>query len=496
MSENEIEDKSKKIFNKFIDAVKDRIQPDKQVSIPAFLRKKYEKAAVKYTSSKDFQHMILEHLINIRKRKGSIYTHIHEVVGILNASKQKNGEINSKSNSDHKYDELEENTGEGTSVDDETNTKSRRKKQKKQKRRVKKLELHLKELSKEIKRLGEKELTLEDMDDEESDHIMEHRLKLRFNRVWEKLCELKGLPPSTGRVTEQYLIFEGTRFKEINQKLEKLMNSSEFPNFKDILVVVRKVNKRKSLNLSDRELSDIAETSFKTIGNRLQQRREVDLAYNFGSHVTESFKIADDPARSDPELNKKLKENHKLGKERLDKWISKCSEKQDLGEDYATGSSHDEPPTKRIKKDSSSESSDESEKEDEEDDNEDEDEDDKKLEEEIIWDDNLDDELEGSTSEDEEEVVTSSIASSEVNTEDEQFLPDQNTFSYQKSVENDSGVQCTNIVMANPSTQMTNPSNQVVNPNTKVANSKSQVESTQAPNPSTKVANLTSSTGK
>ncbi|XP_071948083.1 death domain-associated protein 6-like isoform X2 [Antedon mediterranea] len=439
-------DMSTKIFDKFIDDVENRItKVDQKLSILALLRKKYKNANVKYTSSKDFRSMMFEHLSDIRKRRGSIYQHIHEVSRMLSAAKLKNGnEVDSDLNNGNEASI--ENMGETSSATDEVKTKSQRKKEKKRKRRIKKLELHLKDLSKEIKRLGEKELTLDDMDNDESDYVMEGKLKLRFNRVWEKLCKLKDVSTSTGRVTEQYLIFEATRFQEINVKLEKLMNKPEFPNFSDVLMVVRKVNTKKELHLSEREVDDIAEKSFKIIGNRLQHRREVDLAYNFGSHLTEDFKVTNDPSKIDQELNQKLRENRKLGKEKLGTVINNFSKKQ---EENAEGSSEDSPPMKRKKVENKNDE--ESENGDEEDEDNEIEEENDEIEENDLQDviDELkqsddsenDDNVEISTGEDDDDDddldVARSVASS-LDTEDDQFLPEDITiFEYQSETEHE-----------------------------------------------------------
>ena len=68
----------------------------------------------------------------------------------------------------------------------------------------------LQKISKEIKKLAERELSLEDMEEDDSIFMREERYKARFVKVWEKLCEVKGREPQTGRLIEQKFRFQGT----------------------------------------------------------------------------------------------------------------------------------------------------------------------------------------------------------------------------------------------------------------------------------------------
>ena len=68
----------------------------------------------------------------------------------------------------------------------------------------------LQKISKEIKKLAERELSLEDMEEDDSIFMQEERYKARFVKVWEKLCEVKGREPQTGRLIEQKFRFQGT----------------------------------------------------------------------------------------------------------------------------------------------------------------------------------------------------------------------------------------------------------------------------------------------
>lgn len=51
-----------------------------------------------------------------------------------------------------------------------------------------------------------------------------------------------------------------------------------------------RANERYNLCLSRKQLNQIAKEAFRDIGTRMQERRHLDLVYNFGSHLTDSYK--------------------------------------------------------------------------------------------------------------------------------------------------------------------------------------------------------------
>jgi death-associated protein 6 len=53
------------------------------------------------------------------------------------------------------------------------------------------------------------ELTLEEMEDEDSPYIFEDRLQKKFVKVWNKLCELQGRSTSSGRPIHRRFRYQG-----------------------------------------------------------------------------------------------------------------------------------------------------------------------------------------------------------------------------------------------------------------------------------------------
>lgn len=150
-------------------------------------------------------------------------------------------------------------------------------------------------------------------------------------KIYEKLCELKGCSTLTGRVIEHRIAYSSTRYPEINKRvgvsirsagqsygemfvcvshtfifiacgwvlfsshqIERFINSPEAqknpPDYQDILQQMLRTNERYNLCLSRKQLNQMAKEAFREVGTRIQDRRHLDLVYNFGSHLTDCYK--------------------------------------------------------------------------------------------------------------------------------------------------------------------------------------------------------------
>ncbi|KAM4725233.1 death domain-associated protein 6 isoform 1-T3 [Anableps anableps] len=237
-----------------------------------------------------------------------------------------------------KSEEEEPSTSGEQGEDGEENPEADRKAKRALRKQIAYLENLLKLYNDEIYRLQQAELSLDDLETEDSTYIQEHKLKRKMMKIYEKLCELKGCSALTGRVIEQRIRYAGTRYPEINKRVERFINSPEAhrnpPDYTDILHQVLRSNERHNLCLSRKQLIQIAQDAFRETGNRLQERRHLDLVYNFGSRLTDTYKPATDPALSDPSLLKKLRSNREVALSRLEEVITKYAVKQDDTEEH------------------------------------------------------------------------------------------------------------------------------------------------------------------
>ena len=198
----------------------------------------------------------------------------------------------------------------------------------KRKRLVQRLEEKLKYVSDQIKILNQAELSLDEMNMGDSSYIQECRLKDRFNRIWDKICKVKGRPPDTGRVTEKEVKCRPTGFPEIDSAVNAFLKRKKgcFPDIFDINNVVLKAKKQHGLDISPQALSEMSNDIFVGIGNKLQKRRKRDFEFNFGCHLTDDYRASNDPALNNPALRKKLEENKRINKRALDEVFNKYTQ--------------------------------------------------------------------------------------------------------------------------------------------------------------------------
>ncbi|KAK3591447.1 hypothetical protein CHS0354_033446 [Potamilus streckersoni] len=205
-------------------------------------------------------------------------------------------------------------------------------------RQIEYLEKLLKKLRDKIESIQSKELSLDDLDDEISDYILEDKYQKKFVKVWEKLCQLKERETTTGRPLERKFVYEGTRYPEINTQIQKFINRNKiFPDYHDIKRLVTKANTFFKLNLRPPAIERLAREAFTDVGNQLQQRRIEDFRMNFGSSLTDQCRNSIDPALLDTELRCKLEQNRSVSKNRLDDVINKYAELQ-----YSKGDNDDD----------------------------------------------------------------------------------------------------------------------------------------------------------
>ncbi|NXF00374.1 DAXX protein, partial [Menura novaehollandiae] len=159
------------------------------------------------------------------------------------------------------------------------------------KRQIRHLENLLRVYAGEIRRLQERELDFQELDSADSPYLQENRLKRRMMRIFRRLCQLKECSSLTGRVLEQRIRFRGTRYPEVNRRIERFINRPDaFPDYSDILREIREASGRHGLGLGRKQMENMAQEAFREVGNRLQERRHLDLVYNFGSHLTDQYR--------------------------------------------------------------------------------------------------------------------------------------------------------------------------------------------------------------
>ncbi|XP_058610377.1 death domain-associated protein 6 isoform X2 [Onychostoma macrolepis] len=328
---------NEKLFAEFVEHCSKYSQDHPEVV--TYLQNRHSKALPTFLSSVEFRNTLGRCLTRAQANTGKTFVYINELCTVLKQhTARKRTSIQSvpsqtkpeqKSNGTNIKEEVQVKEDEEKQEADEETKKTKRA----SRRQIAYLENLLKVYNEEIRRLQERELSVDDLEKEDSSYIQEHKLKRKMMKIYDKLCELKDCNTLTGRVIEQKIPYSGTRYPEINKKIERYINSPEAlhnpPDYTDILKVVQRANERYKLMLTRKQMTQISQEAFRETGNKLQERRHLDMVYNFGSHLTDSFKPTLDPALTDPALNRKLRSNRDMALSSLEEVITKYANKQE-----------------------------------------------------------------------------------------------------------------------------------------------------------------------
>ncbi|KAG7325704.1 hypothetical protein KOW79_010629 [Hemibagrus wyckioides] len=333
---------NEKLFGEFVDHCVDHTREHPEVM--EFLKVKYSKASPDFLTCVEFRNAVGRCLTRAQAQPTKTFVYINELCTILKQHSTKR-RVAVQAPNVKKQDKTKSRDEEGhTSTDkdggDQRQTgagEEERKTKRASRRQIAYLENLLKVYSDEIRRLQERDLSLEDLEKEDSSYIQEHKLKRKLMKIYDKLCELKDCSTLTGRVIEQRIHYTGTRYPEINKKIERFLNNHEIqlnpPDYRDILDVVKRANERHQLMLSRKQETQIAQEAFRETGSRMQERRHLDMVYNFGSHLTDLYKPTLDPALADPMLAQKLRSNRELALSSIEEVINKYANIQDDAEE-------------------------------------------------------------------------------------------------------------------------------------------------------------------
>ena len=187
------------------------------------------------------------------------------------------------------------------------------------KTKIKLLEKKLETLEKKINKFAEQEVSLLDMDTEESAYIQEAKLKEEFIRDWRKYCKLIGDNPDEYVSVRKKVKVRSAPFPEINRAVERYINrTGSFPNVFDIKSVCIQANNKHNLEIKEVDLQHIAVDVFTEVGQKLQKTREKDLRATSGNALTDLALKTPDPAIQDQDLKLKLKRNKKIAKKKTE----------------------------------------------------------------------------------------------------------------------------------------------------------------------------------
>ncbi|KAF5399088.1 Death domain-associated protein 6, partial [Paragonimus heterotremus] len=184
---------------------------------------------------------------------------------------------------------------------------------------IHRLEQLLSRLGQAIRHLEEEELDFDALESPCSSYMQLDGLKRRYLEVWRRLCDARKVARISGRILLQRFKFNGSKYAEINQRIEHLVNDQrKFPDYTDIRRIVSGVNKDSNLGLSSSTVCTLARELFIDVGYMLKRRRQNDLRHDAGCHLTDDLCEEDDPTYYDRNLRRQLAHNKHIGDSRLD----------------------------------------------------------------------------------------------------------------------------------------------------------------------------------
>ncbi|KAM6899714.1 death domain-associated protein 6 [Xenentodon cancila] len=424
---------NQKLFTEFVEHCSALTQDCPEVL--TFLKTKHAKACPNFLSSVEFRNTLGRCLTRAQTNHSKTFVYINELCTVLkqhttkkrqsltkatpsastSGSSQSTSVLSqSKNEMKAKMDVMEDESKRAADEQPSTSglqedskdqdQEAERKAKRASRKQIAYLENLLKVYNDEICRLQQAELSLDELGAEDSTYIQEHKLKRKMMKIYEKLCELKGCNTLTGRVIEQRIAYRGTRYPEINRRIERFINSPEAqrnpPDYQDVLQQVLRANERHKLCLTRKQMNQIAQEAFRETGSRMQERRHLDLVYNFGSHLTDSYKPATDPALSDPTLMRRLRSNREVALTHLEEVITKYAVRQEDTEEQERRKRQEKDTKDKEKSEKVAETKQANGVEDEEEEEEEEEDDDEDEEDDESSDPDIEDEIQASTQQD------------------------------------------------------------------------------------------------
>ncbi|CAF1503288.1 unnamed protein product [Adineta steineri] len=199
----------------------------------------------------------------------------------------------------------------------------------KHQRKIIKLERRLSRLSRVIRELEEKDMSLDEMVHCDL-YVVESNLKKQACEMHSKLAKLKSQSMSIERIIHQPITLKASEIGHplVNEDLQNMVNQSKhFPSFNDVLETVEKANEKYKLNLNDESRKKFAEKSFKIIGKEIKNRRMADFHDIMYSRLPVDFNIEqNDPALNSVEIEKVLLENEREANIKTEKIFEEFSQ--------------------------------------------------------------------------------------------------------------------------------------------------------------------------
>ena len=230
-----------------------------------------------------------------------------------------------------------------------SDTKLEKKKSRKMKLRI--LEKELERMEIRINQFAEKELSLLDMESEESFYIKEAELKERFVKKYKLYCKLCDADSETV-LSKKKIKVTGSPFPEMNRAVQKYVNNMKvFPDLFDVRQICIQTNDKLDLGIKIHDIQSIAIDIFSEVGQKLKSIRRKDHQLHWGNTLTDKVKLEEDPALHNQDLQRQLKNNRKIAKHNINHifkdFVRQQFEQSQMGSNDISTESDSEPLSSR-----------------------------------------------------------------------------------------------------------------------------------------------------
>lgn len=235
------EDDEETKFHRFVDncvqGVKTIEYKELMLSKVPIIKKMFARA-VKHTQTETFQKFLNKQVTLLQKNPKASIKCFNEVFQNL------------KFACTHYTEEVQE--GKSSDANDE-----------KIKSRIAKLDKSLRKLRAKIRVLENKEVGLDEMDDEDSSYIQLQRYRDRAVQVYNKMCTYTNENPHYDRITHTKLDFSKSHFAEFNRAINRhYKNNDVFPTYAQLNKLLTRCAEKKKLQIRTEDLATEGNVSY------------------------------------------------------------------------------------------------------------------------------------------------------------------------------------------------------------------------------------------
>ncbi|XP_017892752.1 death domain-associated protein 6-like isoform X2 [Ceratina calcarata] len=340
------------VFPMFISLCLQKDHSDDMRSIVNKLKRRHEQLQPEYAVSEAFCNFLNEKRNEIINSKNKLYVYLFEVMNEMKNNSNRKSTSVSNSNGCSDVNNINRTNILDTPVPSTSHTsdsictndsdeKDDADQDIKKRKIIRKIEKAMEKCKNYIKRYENEEVDFND--ENNSTYMKQARYKARMVELYNKYCEYTGENADAGRHFLRPKHFSPTGIVVVDHAITSFINSKIlkrkkaknisaftetliFPDYHDILQLVKKCNETNNLGLDNRKQQQLARKAFTQIGDHLQLCRRNDYWDTFSMFLENQ---EDDPAMKDYALAEQLRQSKLEGNKKIADVLQEYVEKQE-----------------------------------------------------------------------------------------------------------------------------------------------------------------------